>query len=237
MRKIEENSLVSVISKLEKLYMKFNTDIFYNELQIPIISVAPGTNRKNKIQGWCSEKRVWKSVGENIFDDRKGRYEINICSDFLGKPFEEICLTLLHQMCHQLNAQNGIKDTSRSGAYHNASFKETAERHGLITEKTDNGWSNTTFSVTTKKYIDNIEPENFTLYRWEGEQELGTKEAEEPKKRKVRLTKVFVCPSCHNEVKCKAKLDIICEKCNEKFVNIEDLRESKAQGEHDEEDI
>ena len=44
---------------------------------------------------------------------------------------------MLHEMAHLYNLENGIKDTSRAGTYHNAKFKATAEEHGLICERSE----------------------------------------------------------------------------------------------------
>ena len=41
------------------------------------------------------------------------RYEINISSATLSRPIEETCATLLHEMCHCLAAEKGVKRYQR----------------------------------------------------------------------------------------------------------------------------
>ena len=59
-------------------------------------------------------------------------HEINIAAGHLNRPIEQVAATLLHEMVHYHSYCNGIKDVSRGNSYHNARFKEAAERRGLV---------------------------------------------------------------------------------------------------------
>lgn len=61
--------------------------------------------------------------------------EINIGAESLKRPVAEVIATLLHEMVHNYCHVNGIKDTSRSGTYHNKRFKEECEKRDLIITK------------------------------------------------------------------------------------------------------
>lgn len=113
---MNEVSLNPVIAELEDLFSKFNTRFFDDKLVKPVITVSPDHTRG--AYGWCTGWKAWKA-GED-----EGYYEINLCAEYLNRPFEETCGTLIHEMVHLQNLQDGVQDTSRSGLYHNRKFKE-----------------------------------------------------------------------------------------------------------------
>ena len=55
----------------------------------------------------------------------------------IAKPIEEVAATLLHEMVHYSNYENGIQDCSRGNTYHNKRFKACAESHGLCVSYSD----------------------------------------------------------------------------------------------------
>ena len=109
------------VSQLEHIYNALNTDFFQNELPIPIITVQskPGT------YGHCTTSKVWQRKDG-------GAYELNIAAEVLNYPIEETLDTMLHEMVHLYCRENGIKEVSRGGKYHNKRFKAEAERRGLV---------------------------------------------------------------------------------------------------------
>ena len=87
---------------------------------MPIITVQskPGT------YGHCTTAKVWQRKNG-------GAYELNIAAEVLNYPIEETLDTMLHEMVHLYCRENGIKEVSRGGKYHNGRFKAIAEAHGL----------------------------------------------------------------------------------------------------------
>ena len=55
-----------------------------------------------------------------IISHRRG---INIGAGTLARPIENVCATLLHEMCHYFSFVNGVQDCSRGNTYHNKRFK------------------------------------------------------------------------------------------------------------------
>ena len=138
---MNNNSLTPIIETIEDLYSKFNFRIFDGKLETPVITLSPNSKHGGgSCLGWFT---TWRSWGVNNSDqstdisDAKGDgyYEINVCAEYLSRPFDEVAGTLLHEMVHLYNQQRGVQDCSRSGYYHNKSFKEAAESHGLIVTK------------------------------------------------------------------------------------------------------
>lgn len=134
-------SLKPVIEELESLFSKFNTRFFAGKLEQPVITVSPDTTRG--AYGWCTGWKAWQDGTKE-----GGYYEINLCAEHLNRPFEQTCSTLIHEMVHLKNLQDGVQDTSRSGLYHNQKFKSVAEETGaLIVEKGEKyGWHITKLS-------------------------------------------------------------------------------------------
>lgn len=120
---MSETSLKPVIDKLENLFSKFNEKFYGGELQKAVITVSPDTTKG--AYGWCTAWKAWSNQEPKKISDMKpeeieaakseGFYEINICAEYLARPFEQICETLLHEMVHLYNLQVGVQDTSRSG--------------------------------------------------------------------------------------------------------------------------
>ena len=86
---MNEVSLKPVIEELENLFSKFNARFFADKLEKPVITVSPDHTRG--AYGWCTGWKAWKA-GED-----EGHYEINLCAEYLNRPFEETCGTLIHE--------------------------------------------------------------------------------------------------------------------------------------------
>jgi len=197
-------SLQTVIAKLEAVFDVFNKKFFGGKLEHPVISVSPDTMRG--AYGWCTSWKAWQGKNED------GYYEINLCAEYLARPFEATCQTLLHEMVHLQNLKDNIQDTSRSGKYHNKRFKETAEKYGLCVEKSEKyGYCITNFTTETARWFQAEYPndEGFALHR-----DTATK-ADSKKK---SSTKKYVCPVCSTIVRATKTVNISCADCEVEFI-------------------
>ena len=73
-------------------------------------------------------------------------------------------------MCHQYATVHDMKDTSRSGNYHNKLFKKIAETHGLHVKCVPKiGWSHTTLTDETAAKLAAFTAENppTVIYRYD----------------------------------------------------------------------
>ncbi len=112
---------------LNGVYDKLNETFFESALSKCVITIQRDTT--GKILGWFTPREAWQAGEEKS-------PEINMTANFLDRPPLEIIATLLHEMCHQFAYQHDIKDTSRTGGYHNKEYKKIAEAHGLEVFKT-----------------------------------------------------------------------------------------------------
>ena len=201
---MNEVSLKPVIEELENLFSKFNARFFADKLEKPVITVSPDHTRG--AYGWCTGWKAWKA-GED-----EGHYEINLCAEYLNRPFEETCGTLIHEMVHLQNLQDGVQDTSRSGTYHNKKFKETAEAHGLTVEKGEKyGWHKTTLSPEALEFVQSLGKQGFTLVRPRPLSLKGSSKGGGSSSRK------YVCPCCGAIIRATKEVRVICADCDCEF--------------------
>ena len=193
---MNEVSLKPVIEELENLFSKFNARFFADKLEKPVITVSPDHTRG--AYGWCTGWKAWKA-GED-----EGHYEINLCAEYLNRPFEETCGTLIHEMVHLQNLQDGVQDTSRSGTYHNKKFKETAEAHGLTVEKGEKyGWHKTALSPEALEFVQSLGKQGFTLVR---PRPIGLKGSS---KGGGSSSRKYVCPCCGAIIRATKEVHVI----------------------------
>ena len=212
---VAEQSLKPVIDKLENLFSKFNEKFYGGELQKPVITVSPDTTKG--AYGWCTSWRAWSNKDPEEVEAMKneGFYEINICAEYLSRPFDKVAETLLHEMVHLWNLQQGVQDTSRSGTYHNKKYKEAAEQHGLSVEKDAKyGWTKTKLSPEAKAFVDGLQDRKFQLFR---KKELKFSGSSKTK----QSTRKYVCPGCGCIIRATKEVNVICGDCEMKFEEAE----------------
>ena len=155
-------TLKNVITELDKLFAVLNLRYFDNKLVKPVI-VVQSNGKETNVLGHCSTRRVWSDLTK-----MQEYYEISIAAEYLYRPFVNIAETLLHEMVHLSNLQNGIQDCSRGGFYHNKRFKATAEEAGLIVEYSNKyGWAFTKPTDETIKFFESVsvDKDEFKLTR------------------------------------------------------------------------
>ncbi len=195
-------SLQPIIEKIESLFSIYNKEFFEGQLQKPIITISPDTTKD--AYGWCTSWKAWE-------DQNGGYYEINLCAEHLSRPIAETASTLLHEMVHLLNLQNGIQDTSRSGTYHNKLFKVAAEAHGLIVEQgAKYGWHKTKLGEKALEILNQQLTTKFELFR------KPLPQAEKATKAK-QSTRKYICPSCGCIIRATKEVHVICADCEVEF--------------------
>ena len=126
---------------LVKVFRLINQEYFNNELEEPTITIQSTVGA----YGHITTNKVWSN-------DEVKSYELNISADYLNRPIENVVATLIHEGVHLYAMQNGIKDTSNRGVYHNRTFKELAEQRGLLISRHEKyGW---TITEPTEETID-----------------------------------------------------------------------------------
>lgn len=212
----ELTSYNRVTQYLNKVFKRINSEYFDNELEMPTITIQSTVGA----YGHVTTSKVWKT------ESGKASYELNIGADYLDRPIENIVATLIHEGCHLYAMQNGIKDTSNRGVYHNKRFKALAEDRGLIIEKHSRyGWTITTPSEATINFcIDNdlqevlITRHTGITFTGVGTGKNGNGTPVKPTAPKKGNSIKWICPCCGAIVRSTKILNIVCGDCNEKFI-------------------
>lgn len=181
----------------EKMFRELNKTYFNDEIEEPIITL---TDTKDAY-GHCTVFKVWSNnKGET-------QRELNISSNYMNRPIEEVAATMVHEMVHLWNLQNGIQDCSRGGSYHNKKFRDRAEATGAIHIEHHNkyGW---TITTPTEKLLEFCIEHDFTEVNivrggnWsftkgkdKGKDGTDTNTGDQKKKPKGNSRK-YICPIC-----------------------------------------
>lgn len=202
--------------QLEKLYNKINADFFNGELEAPIITIQSTPTA----YGHYAAYSAWSVKGE-------GKREINIAAGTLDRPIENVVATLIHEMCHQYNAEVlKVQDCSGSSrAYHNKAFKAAAEAHGLIVTRSDKyGWSHTEPGDTLLEWIlENDVPEiqmnrnELTGLRIAGSGNAANGGAKPAGGKKGHYRR-YVCPKCGLIARTTKDAKLVCGDCMELMI-------------------
>ena len=204
-----------ITSFLEGAYGVLNQRYFEGELPPVVITIQSSPKAYGHYTPWDS----WHDV-------TSGFREINIGAETLNRPVENTISTLIHEMVHHYCAVNGIKETSRSGTYHNQRFKEQAEKRGLIIDYNSKiGFSVTHPSDELISFIQEQGWQSVSLARQGaygigsgangGDGSAGGGTATGKKKSSTRK---YICPVCGCSVRATKEVHISCMDCTTQMV-------------------
>jgi len=197
---------------LEQSFNFFSKELFDSRLSDQNTIITIQTKGKANAYGWCSVDNIWYNGNDDSIVTIR---EINICAEYLNRPFYNTCETLLHEMCHLDNLLSEINDCSRK-QFHNELFKSKAESIGLNVNKIKNyGWSETRLGELLKCLVDkfitdnNIDTRIFNIARKDVKIKRVTKS-----NKKIKM----ICKECGVTISCDDEIGVICKKCGNEFI-------------------
>ena len=209
----EMTSYNRVAGYLNKIFDLLNKEYFEGVLSRPTITIQ---STPKAYGHFTLRKDTWISkLG--------GTHEINLGAGTLNMPIEEITATLLHEMVHYYNFENGIQDCSRGGTYHNRRFKEAAEMRDLIVQHHEKyGWTITSPSEALLNFVIENGLTDILIFRNESNgfriggtgTHSGTDGTIPPK---PSSTRKYVCPCCGMSVRATKVVRIMCMDCGKKM--------------------
>ena len=212
----ELTSYNRVAGYLNKIYDLLNKEYFESTLSRPTITIQSTP----KAYGHFSLRDdTWVSkLG--------GTHEINIGAGTLARPIENVVATLLHEMVHYYNYEQGIQDCSRGNTYHNRKFKDAATQRDLCVEHHEKyGWSITSPSEKLLDFVIDNELTDILINRNEsyygGIRIIGTgthSGSDFTVTKKTSSTRKYICPCCGNSVRATKAVNIACLDCSEQMV-------------------
>ena len=205
---LEIASLRPALQEIERWIEYMKLDMDFKPIRItPVIQ----TQGKRVRTGSFTPDLVYKDK------DGNGSHEIHISSEYLDRPAIEIAATVRHELIHAKNFQDGIRDTSNNGIYHNKKFLESATAYGLVmdefNDKNGHGITKGFTPVYDAVIRQELAPDDdaFKLVRVLNETKRKTKAP-------VKMLK-WACP-CGTIVRCAVKLTAVCTKCTKPFVKV-----------------
>ena len=142
-----QNVTARLLTALYAAFDHFNAKLSPTPLPHPVLVLVPA-GRRNAL-GWMGADR-WQH-GEHMM------HEINLCSDHLKRPFEELMETLIHEMVHMSNREDKIDDCNAQQR-HNKKFKARAEQYGLTVEKMGRfGFAKTALAEKAREAVDSLQ--------------------------------------------------------------------------------
>ena len=198
-----------VAGYLNKIFDLLNDEFFESSLSRPTFTIQSTPKAYGHF-----------SLREDTWISKLGAtHEINIGAGTLSRPIEEVAATLLHEMVHYFNYENGIQDCSRGNTYHNKKFKAAAESRGLIVEHHDKyGWTITKPSDELLEFVLRNELSDILINRndFSSFQIPGTgthNGAGVTVPPRPSSSRKYVCPCCGQSVRATKVVRIACLNC------------------------
>ena len=199
-----------VAGYLNKMFDMLNAEFFEGTLSRPTITIQ---STPRAYGHFSLRDDTWTSATGDS-------HEINIGAGTLARPIEEVAATLLHEMVHYFNYENGVQDCSRGTTYHNKRIKAAAEAHGLTVTHSDKyGWSHTAPGDALLDFILENSLTDILINRneYSGFQITGTGRhngTPTTPPRRPSSTRKYICPCCGNSVRATKMVNIACLDCD-----------------------
>lgn len=195
---------IEELSVLQQAFAALNKKYFGNQLEPVVITIQSDLGA----YGHYTCGKLWKTQDGETQSDL---HEINFSAETLNRHYYNTVATLLHEMVHHYCYQNGIKDTSRQGRYHNKEFKKIAEERGLIISYASSiGWSLTEPTEKLKEFVDSLQLDFKKIYR-----ETPIKEPKDTPQSKIFKYK---CPVCGMKIRTSKQFaHLQCMDCDEEL--------------------
>lgn len=212
---------MNIATSSQALYTAFemlNNHYFKGVLPEPMIVIVPLA--KQNALGMFYFDKLWMNEDKTI-----QKYEIDIASEALNRPYLEVIQTLLHEMIHLYCKVKDIKDTKKKGKYHKVEFKTQCEKFGMMFEMTEPhdkmGWFKPLLTDDAKTVIEGfkLDPESFKLARLIME-----------KKKKVRTVFKYECPGCELKLRLRKEANLKCLDCDMKMKGENEESEDEEEG-------
>lgn len=202
----ELNSYPYVVLYLERIFDLLNVRFFASALSRPTITIQTTPHAYGH---FTTREDTWVSSKDG------GTHEINMGAGTLSRPIEKVVTTMLHEMVHYWNYNQGIKDCSRGGKYHNRHFKDAAEAHHLIVKRDSRyGWCITEPSDKLRRFVLEYGLTDILINRNEITTIYSGADDQPPKKSSTRK---YICPCCGMSVRATREVNIACVDCDERM--------------------
>lgn len=195
------------LESFERAFDTLNEHYFDGMLSKSVVTITPTPGA----YGHYTPRKVWVS-GEESY------HEINLGAEDINRPIEHVIATMVHEMVHQFCDEQGIKDTSRKGVYHNRRFREEATKRGLLIERdATHGWTITEPAESLRLLVAGgvFEQVEADLHRLgsASSRKGGAKNSSDAADAPKRWHR-YTCPECGRWVRARDEMRVICMDCD-----------------------
>ena len=132
-----------ILRELNMIYDHINKHLFGGCLTEDVLITIESDRRRNAL-GWYWSRGNWMHNGNNL-------KQINIVPEYMNRSYLALCETMLHECVHLFC---DLQNKGGRSTYHNRHFKNEAEAHGLVVQKTKLGWAQTDLTPETKIFFE-----------------------------------------------------------------------------------
>ncbi|QHX35925.1 hypothetical protein STIUS_v1c03710 [Spiroplasma sp. TIUS-1] len=192
-----------IITELTSVHYQLNKILFKSSLKQLKIGVETSKHRRINAYAYFEPYGGWLDGGS----------QITILTKRLDGNYINIISTLVHEMSHQYNFENNIKDTEPSNGRHNKNFKITAKNLGLL--NVENNISKNGGGCSTS-------PSDELIFIIKNKLDFNKAALKIIHEDSITIEKVkqknykYVC-ECGKIIRSKSKLNINCNECNTVF--------------------
>ncbi|WP_338982858.1 SprT-like domain-containing protein [Spiroplasma endosymbiont of Othius punctulatus] len=192
-----------IITELNSLHNQLNKLLFDSKLKPVKIGIE--TSKFRRVQAWAyfDSNSGWQD----------GLSQITFLTSRWNGDYIKIISTLVHEMSHQYNFENNIKDTEPSNGRHNKNFKSTASTFGLLNVESSNGVQGLNITNASDELIVIIE--NKLDFNKEALKVVHVDSVSIQKNKQKNYK--YQC-NCVNTIYLRKKVNISCNDCNTPFV-------------------
>lgn len=208
------NPTIELTETLQKAFDHFNKNIFGNSLPACMITLS----RKK------SEKGYFRRDNFESRESGKTIHEIALNPEtFVDRNDKQILSTLAHDMVHMWQFEYGDKPPKTNG-YHNREWAIKARSIGLIPFSSTTGDKGTGAKVTHEIKSFGAFDTAASEFIAQGNKIEYQAIAAESKERKetTKYTFRYECPKCDTWAKAHADSNLVCGKCLERMVNVDE---------------
>lgn len=192
-----------IITELTYLHVQLNEILFSSKLQPTKIAIETSKHRRIAAWAYFEPSSGWDSKMPQI---------TFLTSRWKG-DYIEIISTLVHEMCHQYNYENKIKDVEISNGRHNKNFKKAAIELGLLIVKNSGSTQGLNQTTASQELIYIVETKlDFNR------KALSIIHSDSLFNDKTKQFNYKYECSCGKTLTIRKKMDINCNNCNTKFL-------------------
>lgn len=223
-KKLFNGEMSDLVKATELLVSSVYQRVFFDQgadINIPYFVTLQRNDTKRKMTAWVSSAKVWHINNANGGKEELA-YELNMATEFINRPLEETVMTICHELIHLYAIENGIKDTSRNGSFHNKEYKALCDKYNIKCEQDKKAGHVTNFPIAEQHefirlayvYIKEDIKDVIDMFCLSEDWDINKEQKDSKPKKKQNAIK-YSC-QCGKSFRATSRMKVICAECFEK---------------------